>query len=534
MAGNVIDALFVTLGLDVSQFNKGKKEAIDGLKDVDKQEEQLSQKSKKRKKEESEEGRRNSEEEDKNSKRRKRNNKEEVDSFEKVTNSILAVGAAMVTVSAAKQFITSQVQTNMELGKTSKFLGENAKGLDAWGFAAEAVGGNAKFFLNSIVNIRSELAKFRIGKGGAETATTLAQLGITSAESKKAKDFLFDVHDALVKVRNEKGELTAKSFAQSLGFDEDGYILLTKTRYELEKLLDTGEKQSGVNEKTTESAKKLTEAWKTFKGAIEGVSGDLFEQLAPGLERTTNLATKAVNAFREWNKESSDRIKEAQKTDPVSIWWRKLTGQGEFDPKRREGGGLIKQGGSTGNDAQSIVDFFKSKGWTEDQAKGITANIIRESRGNASAVGDNGSAYGLGQWHPDRQAQFKQLFNKDIQGSSVQEQLTFFDWELKNSHRNAGDLLRGTNNAGDAARAVSLYHERPAGSFLEANYRANLANNLPLTTDQSNNSTSSNVQTHIDTINVTTQVQDALGFSRELKEALSKNQVMNAGVGGAV
>ena len=29
---NIIDSLYIALGLDVSQFNKGKQEALDGLK----------------------------------------------------------------------------------------------------------------------------------------------------------------------------------------------------------------------------------------------------------------------------------------------------------------------------------------------------------------------------------------------------------------------------------------------------------------------------------------------------------------------
>lgn len=119
-----------------------------------------------------------------------------------------------------------------------------------------------------------------------------------------------------------------------------------------------------------------------------------------------------------------------------------------------------------------IVDSLMSKGWSQEQAMGIAANLHQESNYDPKAVGDSGKAYGIGQWHPDRQANFKKQFGKDIKGSTLEEQLAFVDWELRNTEKGAGNRLMGATNAGDAASIVSQYYERPADRAGEASRRA--------------------------------------------------------------
>lgn len=110
--------------------------------------------------------------------------------------------------------------------------------------------------------------------------------------------------------------------------------------------------------------------------------------------------------------------------------------------------------------------FFESKGWTKEQAAGIVGNLVVESRLKTDAVGDGGQAYGIAQWHPDRQAKFQQVYGKDIRQSSFAEQLEFVNWELNNSEKAAGDALRETTTADQAAAIVDKKYERSAGLHL--------------------------------------------------------------------
>lgn len=131
--------------------------------------------------------------------------------------------------------------------------------------------------------------------------------------------------------------------------------------------------------------------------------------------------------------------------------------------------------GPAGSEA-AAMEYFQKQGWTKEQAAGLAANIKRESAFKADAVGDNGKAYGIAQWHPDRQAEFKKKFGKDIKGSTLEEQMAFMHYELtEGKEKGAGDKLRQTKSAQDAAAAVSKHYERPADKEGEAAKRGQMA-----------------------------------------------------------
>ncbi|WP_035513271.1 phage tail tip lysozyme [Paraburkholderia nodosa] len=121
----------------------------------------------------------------------------------------------------------------------------------------------------------------------------------------------------------------------------------------------------------------------------------------------------------------------------------------------------------------AIVQRFEDMGWSQAQASGIAANLYRESGYNAGAVGDNGTAYGLGQWHQDRQDAFRKRFGIDIRNSTLDQQLQFVDYEMRQgSEKRAGDALAQAQTAAQAGDVVSRLYERPADVDGEASSRA--------------------------------------------------------------
>ena len=124
------------------------------------------------------------------------------------------------------------------------------------------------------------------------------------------------------------------------------------------------------------------------------------------------------------------------------------------------------------------LDYFVSQGWTTAQAAGIVANLVAESGLNPAAVGDGGLAYGLPQWHPDRQEGFQNLFGKSIHGSSLDEQLAYVHHELNDTERAAGAALHACTTAYEAGACVSERYERPADRAGEAAKRGLLASSL--------------------------------------------------------
>jgi len=136
-------------------------------------------------------------------------------------------------------------------------------------------------------------------------------------------------------------------------------------------------------------------------------------------------------------------------------------------------------GNDNAKEALAIDDpmtYLRLAGWKSHEAAGILANLQDESAMNPRAVGDGGKAYGLAQWHPDRQEAFSKWAGKDIRSSTTAEQLDFLTYELtRGAERRAGDLLRAATNARQAGEIVSRYYERPRDADREARERGQLA-----------------------------------------------------------
>ena len=159
-------------------------------------------------------------------------------------------------------------------------------------------------------------------------------------------------------------------------------------------------------------------------------------------------------------------------------------------------GGIIKNSfapaAATIHDAATVIEkaggnlllaareFFESKGWTREQASGIAANLHRESLLKADARGDGGAAYGIGQWHKDRQRNFEKWAGHSIQSSTLGEQLGFAQWELTHTEAGAGNRLKNAKSGYDSGSIVSRYYERPGNRDGEAHHRGVDAQRLAL------------------------------------------------------
>lgn len=147
---------------------------------------------------------------------------------------------------------------------------------------------------------------------------------------------------------------------------------------------------------------------------------------------------------------------------PLGVALGAATMAGQTGPGAEALGPGVGQSGSS----SEAMNFFQSKGWSKEQAAGIVGNLQAESGKNlrTNAVGDNGTAYGIAQWHPDRQAKFQQVMGIPIRQSNFQQQLQFVDWELKNTEAKAGNILRSAQSAEQAASLLDQYYERSSGA----------------------------------------------------------------------
>ena len=123
----------------------------------------------------------------------------------------------------------------------------------------------------------------------------------------------------------------------------------------------------------------------------------------------------------------------------------------------------------------NIADQLRSYGWGDDQIQGALAHLSKETAGfNPNAYGSGKEAkgmpeeaYGIGQWHPDRQADFLAIMGHDIHGSSREDQVAFMNYELsKGKEQKAGKDFFGAKGADNAEDVFNREYERSASTTI--------------------------------------------------------------------
>ncbi|BBC80264.1 phage tail tape measure protein [Acetobacter orientalis] len=131
--------------------------------------------------------------------------------------------------------------------------------------------------------------------------------------------------------------------------------------------------------------------------------------------------------------------------------------------------------------SDGVIAALESQGLNHANALGYAANMKKESNFNPFAVGDGGHAFGIGQWHEDRQAAYAKMFGHTMQSvrnakQALEEQTKFYVEESKTATGGrVFQKLQGNTNAGIAAATVSKSYERPADQRGEMADRARIA-----------------------------------------------------------
>jgi|TARA_B110000977_G_scaffold91988_1_gene121965 hypothetical protein len=111
---------------------------------------------------------------------------------------------------------------------------------------------------------------------------------------------------------------------------------------------------------------------------------------------------------------------------------------------------------------KGVARFLMNLGYSKSNASGIAGNLYTESKYDPQALGDNGTSFGLAQWHKSRWDALKSWCNeRNLDINSFEVQLRFIDWELNNTEKRAKRELLSTNTPSDSAFAFAKYYERP-------------------------------------------------------------------------
>lgn len=283
MAASVIDALVITLGLDTSGYDKGRKDVTEGMK----------------------KSRENAET---TAKFMEAQGKKASSFFSSIKNELLALAGVSLSAAGLTSFVKSTTAGLLNLSIQSNALGLSAKQLDGWAKSAEAAGSSAEKITGTLNNFQNAIQAYRSGDASSPIFKALALLssdtGVTFDPSKMNSDeMLRSVSQALQKERS--GD-RARYLAQQLGIDDAtlqsiraGQFVNNANRFSA---------QSGVSNADIENAKRFNVEWTILQQKLEKVGYYIFNSLSPYIDTFTKYLMELADWVAQHPKEIKDSI----------------------------------------------------------------------------------------------------------------------------------------------------------------------------------------------------------------------------------
>ena len=433
-----------------------------------------------------------------------------------------ALGAA-ASIAGIVSATSKWAEYTQELGVTARRAGMTAGALAQMEGAVRLAGGSAEGAAGGMVALKDKIFDIRGGRGG-DVLGFLDRFGIgidgIVKGSETAENMLPKLAAGLRRVQDPTARFRIAEQFFGRGAD-DILKLIDAGPGKIDEYLKKAKEAGGDNQGKTAAAIEYVRAQTELALAAEGLGNSvlakfvaggltgLMDEVSHGIEGMTklvdgwqppawfnvifggadlpNLAWRVLNSLVHMAESDmlgdvgGDATARALSDDNDAI----ARMQGGGAPPGRTIGQRLGDwwGGISGGQedvARGIVNrMVGAHHWTREQAVGLVANLDRESEFNPTRVDDGGKAYGIAQWHPDRQAVFARWAGHDIRQSTREEQLDFIDYELHQGqdrqNREAGHLLDWTHTPQQAAGIISRFYERPGDVWGESNRRAGTA-----------------------------------------------------------
>lgn len=246
MADNVVETIFVKLGLDASGYNKDAEKAI-------KQNDKLSK---------STEG-----------------SERNIMALGKTIGKVFGVAASLVGL---KSLIDEVQKLNDELFFLEKNLGMSAKSIKAWQGAAGAMGGSADGMTESMKSLNMSMNDF-VTMGDTSMLPYMNALGVSMVDTNgKIRDtdkVMLDLADSFSKMDREQ----AFSLASKMGIDEGTFNTLVQGRQEMEKMIEyqktmyqSSEAELQVSRELSKNRALLGQQWQSLKTMLANTLMPIF------------------------------------------------------------------------------------------------------------------------------------------------------------------------------------------------------------------------------------------------------------------
>lgn len=269
----VIDALFVTLGLDAANFKKGTKETTDALKKT-------------------------AAESTKTSKEMEAWGKNAAAGLSKLRNEALGLLAVFTAGVGIKNFVENTITSTASLGRMSENLNMSAKDLAMWQLANKNAGGSVEGMTAQLKEAAGEVAKFKMGQG-SDSAQWFYRMGGDQAALKDGNTYLL-ARAKIVSDLFKKDPTRAATVAANMGISEDTFNLIKQDPEEIDRLRQAqarlAAEQAAASVPMDEFRKKLD----TLKNNFEAVGVKILTALMPQFDRFANWVAEHQADIETW------------------------------------------------------------------------------------------------------------------------------------------------------------------------------------------------------------------------------------------
>lgn len=250
MADNVVETIFVKLGLDGSEYNK---------------------------------------EVDKTKKSNDKLNKSVGETDKIVSSTAKTLGkffGVLATATGVAKMVSEVAKLNDELYHLEKNLNISSKDIKSWQGAAGAMGGSAEGMTSSMQSLSKSITDFKM-RGDTSMLPAMNAIGVSMVDAqgkaRKTTDVMLDLADSFSKMDRQQ----ALSLSQDLGMDEGTFNTLVQGRQEMEKMIKYQETMYKSSEKELEASRNLQknraligQQWESMKTLLANALIPFFVKLS--------------------------------------------------------------------------------------------------------------------------------------------------------------------------------------------------------------------------------------------------------------
>lgn len=229
---------------------------------------------------------------------------EEGTAVNKLGGIIAGAAAGALSFGAILAGVFERADSIRAIEQTSNALGVAIEDVDAFGKAAQAMGGDAEGARDSLTDMAEKMGEaMSDAESGAAKAFKALGIGLKNADG-SAKNSINGILDLAGAVEGlSKSEAIFK--IKELGITDNRTVeMVLKGRKELERMLKTQKEQGTITKESAENARKLTEAMGYLKLSVSNAGASFLDSIIPALTKVLEWLGKGVD----WMKENKNFV----------------------------------------------------------------------------------------------------------------------------------------------------------------------------------------------------------------------------------